>query len=112
MCGRAGKTATGTSVSGAGRRLQGLPVSAQELRIPAGEAVSATGNGGRLERYEGQGDSQSGFCASMSGLQAPWAEVQWTIGEGWRLPVEMGRVAAVRWRVRKRRGAFKWLDGA
>ena len=47
----------------------------------------------------------------MSGLQAPWAEVQWTIGEGWRLPVEMGRVAAVRWRVRKRRGAFKWLDG-
>src|SRR5437879_9595013 len=38
----------------------------------------------------------------MSGLQGPWAEVQWRIGGGKRSPLEMGRVATVRWRMRKR----------
>ena len=38
----------------------------QELRIEAGEAVSATGNAWRLS--EEKGDSQRGICAIMSGL--------------------------------------------
>ena len=53
------------------RRMQGLRLIRQELRMAAGWPVSAARIGRGLSCNEGKGDSQGKVFASISGLRAP-----------------------------------------
>ena len=53
--------------------------SLEEPRMTTGGPVLDGGKGGGTESNEGEGDSQSGFSANLSGLQVRWTDVQTTM---------------------------------